>query len=343
MAFPVVLCVGEILYDRIADQVGQPIDQVQTWTDYAGGAPANVACALVKLGTPAGFIGAVGQDHLGDGLVALLDQVGVDTTGVQRIADVPTRTVLVLRSATGDRRFAAFGDHYPTTDFADAQLAAELLPIELFAHAQYLVLGTLEMAYRSSRSAIERALELAQQHGLRVILDVNWRPVFWPDAAIAPAIIWDLIRQVDYLKLSDEESDWLFKTLDPSQIAAQFPNLQAILITAGAKGCTYWWAGDNGAGITGSLPAFAIPVVDTTGAGDSFLAGFVHQLAQMARTAPASTSNSCGILDHIIAYASAVGALTTIAPGAIVAQPSAPEVLAFLEHAIPGARNLGQG
>jgi fructokinase len=256
----------------------------------------------------------------------------VNTTGVQRIANAPTRTVLVLRSATGDRSFAAFGDHHPTTDFADAQLAPELLPIELFAHAQYLVLGTLEMAYPSSRSAIKKTLKLAQQCGLQVILDVNWRPVFWPNASIAPSIICDLMRQVDYLKLSDEESDWLFQTLDPSQIAAQFTNLQAILITAGAKGCTYWWAGNTGTAITGSLPAFAIPVVDTTGAGDSFLAGFVHQLVQMEKTTPASTSNSGGIVRNIIAYASAVGALTTIAPGAIGAQPSATEVSAFLQQ-----------
>jgi fructokinase len=326
MTFPVVLCTGEMLYDRIADQPGCPIDAVQSWTDYAGGAPANVACALVKLGTPAGFIGAVGQDDLGDGLVALLDQVGVDTTAVQRIANAPTRTVLVLRSETGDRSFAAFGDNYPTTDFADTKLVAELLPIKLFAHAQYLVLGTLEMAYPQSQAAIAQSLQLAREYGLRVVLDVNWRPVFWLDAAIAPPMILDLIRQVDYLKLSDEESDWLFQTIDPSQIAGQFPHLQAVLITAGEKGCTYWWAGN-----LGNLPAFAVPAIDTTGAGDSFLAGFVHQLAQMENVTNSPTENTRRITHDIITYASAAGALTTIKPGAIAAQPSDREIREFLK------------
>jgi fructokinase len=319
MTFPIVLCIGEILYDRIADQPSDTIQAVQSWTDYAGGAPANVACALVKLGTPTGFIGAVGHDDRGDNLVALLAAVGVDTSGIQRVKTFPTRTVLVLRSQTGDRSFAAFGNYHPTTDFADTKLAAELLPCELFQHAKYLVLGTLEMAYPQSRAAIETALELARTYGVKIILDVNWRPVFWENEAIARPIILNLIKQADYLKLSDEESHWLWQTTEPSLIAAQFPNLEAVLITAGEHGCQYWWAGTSG-----QLAAFSVPVVDTTGAGDSFLASFVHQLVQIGDRAPEN-------MDAIIRYASAAGALTTMQAGAIAAQPNSSKVIDFLQ------------
>jgi fructokinase len=320
MTFPIVLCIGEILYDRIADQPSVTIQAVQSWTDYAGGAPANVACALVKLGTPTGFIGAVGQDDRGDHLVALLAEVGVDTSGIQRVEGFPTRTVLVLRSQSGDRSFAAFGDNHPTTDFADTKLAAKLLPYELFQHAKYLVLGTLEMAYPESRAAIETALDLARTYGVKIILDVNWRPVFWQNEAIVRPIIFNLIKQADYLKLSDEESQWLWQTTDPSLVAAQFPNLAAVLITAGEQGCRYWWTGE-----LGELTAFSVPVVDTTGAGDSFLAGFVHQLVQMGDRASEN-------MHEIIRYASAAGALTTKQAGAIAAQPNSSEIIDFLQQ-----------
>lgn len=321
MVYPTVLCIGEILYDRIADQPTETISAVKSWTDHPGGAPANVATALVKLGTSTGFIGAVGDDALGKQLVEVLNQVGVDTTGVQRIQNAPTRTVLVLRSESGDRTFAAFGDHHPTESFADTKLAAEAIPIELFAQAKYLVLGTLECAYPESKAAILRALSLAKQHQLTIILDVNWRPVFWRDAAIAQSVILDLIKQADYLKLSDEEAEWLFPGLAPNQIASQFLNLQAVLLTAGAQGCHYWWQGQSG-----HLPAFKIDVIDTTGAGDSFLAGFVHQLTQ------APTSVTATAARQAILYANAAGALTTLKLGAIAAQPQTAEITEFLKQ-----------
>ncbi|HEY9658025.1 MAG TPA: PfkB family carbohydrate kinase, partial [Allocoleopsis sp.] len=104
MTAPRVICLGEILWDCLADQPGKPIEQVQSWTNYPGGAPANVACALVKLGTPAGFIGCVGEDEAGEVLIDLLEATGVNVEGVQRHR-APTRLVEVLRSMTGDRQF----------------------------------------------------------------------------------------------------------------------------------------------------------------------------------------------------------------------------------------------
>jgi fructokinase len=320
MLYPQVLCLGEILVDRLSDQPGRDLAQVESWTDYAGGAPANVATALVKLGTSAGFIGAIGDDLRGDDLVALLTQLKVNTTGVQRV-NAPTRSVLVVRSATGDRTFAAFGDGIDTTDFADTKLNASLLPQELFEQAKYLVLGTLEMAYDASRSATAQAIILAKKSGMQIVLDVNWRPVFWPDKTIAPALIKTLIAAVDYLKLADEESLWLFQTTDPQVIAAQFPNLSAVLITAGERGCDYWIASNHG-----HVPAFNVAVIDTTGAGDGFLAGFVDQINRLNPT----DLDDPAVADRVVRYASAVGALTTTQAGAIAAQPNVSQVTDFL-------------
>lgn len=317
---PRVLCLGEILYDFLADQPGLPLAQVKSWTPYPGGAPANVACGLVKLGTPSAFMGCVGEDNLGKALVTLLTDTGVDRTGVQYHPLAPTRTVYVVRSETGDRTFAGFGK-YDTAIFADTHLQADQLPIPLFESAEFLVLGTLELAYPDSRAAITRALEIADQYFIKILVDVNWRPVFWQDPAIAPDLIHALISHADFLKLSEEEAIWLYGTTDPGIIAHRVGSLEGVLVTAGEKGCAYY-LGDN----QGSVPAFAIDVEDTTGAGDGFVAGILHRLCRhgiQALTDPA-------VALATVRYASAVGAVTATRPGAIAAQPTAAEVEAFL-------------
>lgn len=320
MTYPRILCLGEILLDCLADQPGRPLEQVESWTPYPGGAPANVACALVKLGTSAGFIGCVGQDQPGEESVRLLRDVGVDTRGIQRHPTASTRQVYVVRSQTGDRTFAGFGGQ-DTTTFADAYLQEDQLPVTLFEHAEFLVLGTLELAYPETRQAIARAIQLAEQYHIKILVDVNWRPMFWPDPDAAFPSIRELIQHVDFLKLSDEEALWLFGTTDAKAIAHRVDSVEGVLITAGEKGCLYCLSENEG-----RLPAFKVEVQDTTGAGDSFVAGFIHQISQHGIKALGDPETA----KRIVTYASAVGALTTTKPGAIAAQPTAAEVEAFL-------------
>ncbi|HIK09893.1 MAG TPA: carbohydrate kinase [Oscillatoriaceae cyanobacterium M33_DOE_052] len=322
MTHPRVLCIGEILFDCLADQPGKPLALVESWTKYPGGAPANVACALVKLGTTAGFIGCVGEDEAGETLVQVLKEVGVDVTGVQRRANAPTRQVYVVRSEAGDRAFAGFGGG-ETTEFADTELQADRLPVELFQNADFMVLGTLEMAYPHSRRAIERALKLADQYDVKILLDVNRRDMFWPEPTEAHSVILKLVEQIDFLKITVEEAQWLFGTADPGAITHRVDSLEGVLVTDGDKGCAYC-LGDN----EGKLPAFTVDVVDTTGAGDSFVAGFTHQICQYGIKILSDPEAA----KRVVTYASAVGAITAMKPGAIAAQPTAAEVAAFLSR-----------
>ena len=316
-----VICLGEILFDCLADELGKSMSEVTSWTPYPGGAPANVACALTKLGTPSAFVGCVGKDAQGKELVQLLQSIGVNTSGIQYSEQAPTRQVYVTRTAQGDRTFAGFGDKKPDR-FADAYLQAQYLPPELFLEAEYLVLGTLELAYPQTRAAVFRALELAEEYHLKIVLDVNWRPMFWLDEQEALPLIKELWQYVDFLKLAEEEAEWLFNTADAGAISDHLGSVEGVLVSNGDAQVSYCIS-DN----EGTVKPIKVSVKDTTGAGDAFLAGLIHQLCLQGM----QKLNSPQVAQEIVRYACAVGGLTTTKSGAISAQPSAQEVEALLQ------------
>jgi fructokinase len=305
-----VICLGEVLFDLLADQVGVPATEVTSWTALAGGAPANVACGLVKLGDRAKFIGCVGQDEPGQQLAHKLQTAGVDINGLQYHPTAPTRQVQVIRSADGDRQFGGFGN-INTTDFADAQLGS--ISPELFAGANYLLLGTLALAYPASAAATWQAVELAAAHQLKVVVDINWRPTFWTDPVAALTQIRSLADRADFLKFAKEEAELLYGVTNPTTLRTKLPHAEGIVVTDGGQDCAYWLQGELGV-----QSAFVVAAVDTTGAGDAFVAGLIHGLATDQAAA------------EIIRYATAAGALTTLKAGAIDAQPTHPQIMDFL-------------
>jgi fructokinase len=320
----VVIALGEMLIDLLANQLGMPLDRVSDWTAYPGGAPANVACGLVKLGTPTALISCLGEDEVGKKLVGLLTDIGVDITGIQYSQIAPTRQVYVIRSAAGDRSFAGFIDRLSTDKFADVFLDAAQLPEHLFSGAKLLSIGTISLADPMSRAATDRALELARKYGLKIFIDVNWRSMFWDDPDRAKTVILDVLNRADFIKLSDDEAEWLFNSIDPQLIRQQLPHSQGIFVTAGAKGCYYSLASQNG-----FVPAFAVDAIDTTGAGDSFVAACIHQLCR----AGIESIESQEAAVKFIQYAAAAGAITTLQAGAIDAQPTDADIVKFLSNA----------
>ncbi|WP_254172946.1 carbohydrate kinase family protein [Planktothrix pseudagardhii] len=318
---PQVICIGEMLFDRLSNELGQPLEQVKSWTDYPGGAPANTACGLVKLGIPTAFMGCIGEDAPGEQLVKLLREIGVNITGAQRHSNAPTRIVYVVRDTAGDRSFAGFGER-DTGEFADTYLQAELLPEALFKTAEFLVLGTLELAYPESQKAILKAIQLAKKYQIKIFIDINWRPMFWSNTNEAMGLILNVVQNADFLKLTNEEAELLFNTIEPEALAQKL-QIQGVFVTAGEQGCAYYLAGNSG-----RLPAFSVPVADTTGAGDGFTAGILYQFCKLG----IESINHAKISEEMVQFASAVGALTTTKPGAIAAQPTLTEVEIFLNN-----------
>jgi len=155
----------------------------------------QMACALIKLGTSSGFIGCVGKDQPGDELVQLLQLVGVDAWGTATSHGSDAASV---RSESGDRIFAGFREH-DTTEFADTRLQASQLPVQLFEAADFLVLGTLELAYPASAIAYftpssGRAVRCQDFTGCELA-------TCWPNPDTARQTIQQLFKQIDFLKL----------------------------------------------------------------------------------------------------------------------------------------------
>ena len=326
-----VICLGEVLFDLLANEIGVSSEFVKSWTPLPGGAPANVACAMVKMGDRSRFIGCVGKDEAGTKLAAKLATEGVDLAGLQYHPTAPTRQVQVVRTADGDRIFGGFADaiaqRFPpnvlhqagdisTDKFADAQLSE--VSRELFIDADFLLLGTLALAYPSSAESTWQAVEFATAQGLKIVVDINWRPTFWTSPISAIPKIKQLLARADYIKFAKEEAELIYSKTSPQLLQQDLPNALGIFVTDGGNDSEYWLNGE-----TGSQPAFKVATIDTTGAGDAFVAGLIHQLG-IGQTSGA----------QIIRYAAAAGALTTLQAGAIDSQPTDAEILAFLgaEH-----------
>lgn len=321
-----VVCLGEVLWDYLADQPGDDLESVASWTPYPGGAPANVSCGLAKLGTKTAFVGALGNDPEGDKLVTVLEERGVVVTGIQRSEKYPTRPVYVLRDEAGDRTFAGFSPNstpIAPTNFADAHLQKQDLPGDLIAAADYLVIGSLGLASWDTRTAVQWAINHCLEHQKRVILDVNWRPMFWAYPEAARPMIQGILPVVSILKLTEEEALWLFDTDELDVISLDLPSVRGILLTKGSQGCEYLFGSHRG-----HLPAFPVDVVDTTGAGDAFLVGFLHQLCEQGLDAVAEEQQ----LVKMLRYGSAMAALTVMGKGAIAPQPTEAEIINFLQQ-----------
>ena len=324
-----VICLGEALVDRLGPPGGDPATAPeQQCDDRLGGAPANVACALARLGTPSAFAGRLGTDAIGAAFRQLLAGRGVDLSAIQSDPIRPSRIVLVRRDAGGDRSFGGFaGDR--GEGFADQALDAavlqEALP-PLLRSARWLQIGTIPLATPASAAALASAVQLAAGAAVPVALDVNWRPTFWDPAAAADAgppaaavaAIQPLLERAALIKLAAEEARWLFGGTDPVSIRAALPQQPAVVVTDG--GAQVGWCFGSSSGV---MPAYPVDVVDSTGAGDAFLAGLLHQLCRKPQLLDGGSAEA-------VRFAGACGALVCGGAGAIDPQPNEEQVEAFL-------------
>ena len=316
---PDVITLGEALIDFVSTTSGVSLLDADAFKKAAGGAPANVAVGLAKLGVSSGFMGKVGDDAFGHFLAKTMEEAGVDVQAMRYSTDARTTLAFVSLQEDGERDFMFY--RHPS---ADMLYRADEIDETYIQSANILHFGSISLIDEPSRSATHFALENAVEAGLLISYDPNLRLNLWPDAETAKSRILSAWPLAHLIKISDEELSFLTGQQDPLKggEALWHQGLKALIITHGSKGCTYLTPT-----FSGSLGGFAVESVDTTGAGDGFVAGLLKGLIEF-KGALSKEEEMRGICE----FANAVGALTTTQRGAIPALPDAKTVQKFLHE-----------
>jgi fructokinase len=313
-----VVCLGEVLIDFVPTVTPTTLVDAPAFKKAPGGAPANVAVGLKRLGVESAFMGKVGDDPFGHFLIQTLADTGVNVSAVRYSSEARTALAFVSLRADGDREFMFY--RHPSADmlFEPAEVDAEII-----RGAKLLHYGTISLIAEPSRSATLRAIELAREAGCIVSCDPNLRLALWPDRDAAKAGLLAAIEQTQVVKLSDDELRFLTGSDDPAAAREQLwhDRLELMVVTMGAAGCVYFTPEASGV-----VVGFGVDAVDATGAGDGFVAGLLQGLL-----ADPSGFEDEAKLRSICRTANAVGALATTERGAIPALPTLDRVRRFLE------------
>lgn len=313
-----VICLGEMLIDFVPMTAGVGLADVAAFRKVAGGAPANVAVGLARLGITSAFVGKVGDDGFGRFLAQTLAQEGVDNRGLSFSDQANTALAFVSLREAGEREFMFY-----RADSADPLFSRRDVNPAIFNGARLLHFGSMSLISDPFRDATLYAVALARRRDLLVSYDPNLRLAMWPDAQAAREGVrlgWD---EASIVKISIEEVEFLAGPGDPVRAVRDLwhDRLRLVAITMGSAGCRYVTAESDGA-----VDGFKVESIDTTGAGDAFMSGLLAGLLETT----AETWEPAA-LERICRFANAAGALTTTRSGAIPALPTRAAVDAFLQ------------
>ena len=308
-----ICSLGEALIDFIPSETGRRLCEATSFSPAPGGAPANVAVGVSRLGTPSAFLGKIASDPFGDLLTATLTESDVNTTGVARTDEAKTSLAFVSLRADGERDFLFYRD-----PGADMLYRPDEVDEGLIADAGILHFGSISLIAEPSRSATLHALDLAEASGTRISYDPNLRFPLWADAHDARAGLllgWSRARLI---KASDDEIRFLSGTddLESGTRALWTDRLDVVCVTQAGAGVTVFTADSAHA-----IPGLDVDAVDATGAGDAFVAALLSELAA-AGPEPFAPE----VLAEAARFANAAAALSTTRSGAIPSLPTRAEV-----------------
>ena len=192
-----ILCFGEALIDFHSegrDERGFP----RSFVPFAGGAPANVAVAVARLGGNGAFAGMLGKDLFGDFLLDSLQQAGVDCAGVARTDEARTALAFVALDGNGERSFSFY-----RPPSADLLFRPEHFRQEDFRQAAVFHVCSNSMTDPALAEATRDGMRRARDAGALVSFDLNLRPALWPDGVDARPEVWPALQLADVVKLSE--------------------------------------------------------------------------------------------------------------------------------------------
>lgn len=284
---------GDAVVDLLPDGEGRLLQ-------CPGGAPANVAVGIARLGGQSAFIGRVGDDPFGRFMAKTLADEKVDVKSMRLDPAHRTSTVVVDLDDHGERSFT-----FMVRPSADLFLETADLPT--FSAGEWLHVCSIALSAEPSRSATFEAMAAIRKAGGYVSFDPNIRPDLWPDENALRRCLEQALQSADVVKLSVEELAFLTGDAEVNvglhALMARCP-ARLVLVTRGKEGVIAWHDGT-----VKHYPATPVQCVDTTGAGDAFVAGLLYGLAAGQDLTP------------VIALAQRCGALATTAKGAMTALP----------------------
>lgn len=310
-----LLSYGEVLVDFLPSSFNNPC-----YIPLAGGAPANVAVAYAKLGGTSYFAGGISEDSFGNMLVQQLEHEGVSTAFVKRIPNSNTALVLVSLDNSGERTFNFYRHNTADMQYEKAHVNhINWENVGIFHYCSNTL--TNESMYNNTLYAIEQA----KANGIVISFDVNLRQQLWHELTLLPERVEVCIKKSDIIKLSRDEAEYLaeIKQVTIESYIGYLLSLSAqlVVITDGENAvqvtCTHF-------SITIDVPK--ISPIDTTGAGDSFISGFLFSLAQSVKSNKdiKTVHEAIEQREHVAAavlFGSKCGAFTCQKKGAFTALP----------------------
>ncbi|PKU84058.1 probable fructokinase-7 [Dendrobium catenatum] len=317
---PFIICFGEMLIDFVPNVSGVSLAEATAFKKAAGGAPANVAVGIARLGGSSAFIGKVGDDEFGHMLSNILKINNVDNSGIRFDTGARTALAFVTLRADGEREFMFYRN--PS---ADMLLKESDLDLHLIKKGSIFHYGSISLIKEPCRSTHLAALKFAKKEGLLLSYDPNLRLPLWPSADAAREGIKSIWEYADVIKVSEQEISFLTGGEDPYSDEVVYnnlfhDNLKLLVVTDGEKGCRYYTKKFHG-----RVGGFRVKAVDTTGAGDSFVSGLLVHLASNLDIYQDEKK-----LKEALVFANACGAITVTERGAIPSLPTKEAVLDFI-------------
>lgn len=310
-----MVCFGELLIDFVPTISGVSLADAPAFKKAPGGAPANVAVGIARLGGSSAFIGKVGDDEFGYMLADILKENNVNNQGLLFDPHARTALAFVTLRSDGEREFMFYRN--PS---ADMLLEEKELDLDLIRKAKIFHHGSISLITEPCKTAHIAASKVAKDAGALISYDPNLRLPLWASAESARDGILSIWETADIIKVSEDEVSFLTNGEDPYDDSVVkkliHPNLKLLLVTEGADGCRYY-----SKELSGRVGGLKVAAVDTTGAGDAFVAGILSQLA-----VDFSILQDEDRLREALKFANVCGALTVTERGAIPAMPTRQQV-----------------
>lgn len=306
-----VYCVGELLIDFVAEKQGSDLSVANLFTKKAGGAPANVACAIAKLGGNSMFVGCVGNDPFGTFLLNVLKENKVDISLTQR-SKTFTTIAFVSLAEDGERDFVfSRGADKKLVYDSDVKNGFEGNILHLGA-ATAMLGGDLEKAYG-------RYFFDALTKDMFISFDPNFRSDLWKgEEQTFIKKCMTFVEKADLCKFSLEEAQLLSGKTDLNEACDFLHEIGAkiITITLGSEGTLV----STSSKIKHTIPSIKVNPVDTTGAGDAFIGCLLQQISTL--NDPREIISNIELLLKMVERANKAGAITTLNYGAIPSLPT---------------------